>query len=371
VSEDGFSSHKIYCPRCKRLITLPAITVGAREQCPHCDMDFIISGNMVAREGESIEKGDDIYAIKIDSPDAAAQFAAPSFLGEKAEPEGEEEEILAWAPLGPPPRGLFSAKTFNAPFIAGFRGCAITLLIVSLIMGYMISRMASYLSVGGEQSGSLDYFIPWVLGFIFTFCTVLIGVVLAFVLGAIGIALFRDTFEGYDRFVSWPRDWYANLFRESSYALVAFFWGGLPVFIVVPLLPGAGSWKWPILVMIELILFPVFFLSALESKSPVMLYSRAVWKSMYCSRQAWQSFYLLTLPMGAAFVVFAKLPLFQAVEIKTFIIFLFLPFFFLVYFRLLGRLARYCSGRLDEGEQYSGERGDYLPEQEDDSLGAD
>lgn len=157
------------------------------------------------------------------------------------------------------------------------------LLIVSLILGYMTSSMLYYFGESVVTSGlhfgaSLEGFNPWFYGMIFTFGTVLIGVPYVVVLTALGMSIFRDTYEGNESFVSWPWDWYTNIILDSSYVLISLFWGGLPAFIACSLLPGAAWIKISIIVITELVLFPVFFLSALDSKSPVMLYSLPVWK---------------------------------------------------------------------------------------------
>lgn len=350
MTGDASLPNQIHCPRCNRLITYPKITADSIEKCPHCDMDFIVTANMLLHGTNNIPEEVEIYTVKEDITPLTEKTIRP-FHTSISEIIDLEEEKLTWQPIKPPPRRLFIEHTFSTPFSKGFRSCFLILFIVSLIMGYMTSLMLYYLAAEGAGSGSLEPFVSWVLGLVLTVSMVLIGVVLLFVLGTLGSAIFQDTFEGCDSFVSWPRDWLTNMVRSSSYILIAFFWGGLPAFITVSLLPGVGPFKLPIIIICESILFPLFFLSAFDSNSPVMLYSTPVWKSFWHAWQAWKSFYLLTIPLGAVFVLFMNSRIIENANIKIFISAIFLPVVFIVYLRLLGRLARYCSGHLDETDR--------------------
>ncbi|MGW8257106.1 MAG: hypothetical protein ACWGMZ_06450, partial [Thermoguttaceae bacterium] len=355
MPEDAVPPNQINCPRCKRPITSDTVSVGSRQKCPHCEMDFVVSRDMLSSVYD-VAADDDLYDLKIEeaAPTPVVHMPFRESVVE-AEEDIEEEEALSWRPDRPMPRNLFTSKTFLAPLAKGFRMCIVSLMIGSLILGLTISSMIFYFSKTEITSGrymgsSLDNFNPWFFGFVCLMGSFLFGIPYAVVSATIGMSLFRDTYEGFDSFVSWPRDWYATFIRDASYVLISMFWAGLPIFVLTSLLPGVAWWRMPLIIIAELMFFPVFFFSALVSNSPVMLHSTLVWNSVRFAWQAWKRFYLLTISGGVAFAGLLKLLGLQSVYAEILVFFAIFPFALIVYSRLLGRLAWYCSGRFDEME---------------------
>jgi hypothetical protein len=346
------------------------ITVGSKKHCPHCNADFVISASIIPQEESAVAKEDDVYDLEISTTPAVPRAKLHSKMNVakgETDPEEEmdfdEEEIATWQPKRPPPDRLFRDKTFKAPFSATFRNCSLILLIVSLIISSITAVMLYYMNVGSGDSKNLvdqtdsslknlalarsfDGLSVGALDTGATFCLIVIGVPFAMAVAALGISIFRDTFEGSDEFVSWPREWLNHMFLSASFILVPLFLGALPALIMISIVPHIGWFKMPLVIICEMILFPVVFLSALESKSPVMLYSRPIWNSLKISFPVWREFYMLTISAGAVIFLFLSIPLFT--WLKVICISILLPFYFMVYFRLLGRLAWYCSGGYDE-----------------------
>ena len=86
----------------------------------------------------------------------------------------------------------------------------------------------------------------------------------------------------------------------------------------------------------------------LENDSVATPYSKPVWRSLWYAWHAWVLFYLLTLLVGETFVYLLRLIPFQEHRLEIIFLSVILPFFLMVYFRLLGRLTWFCSGRFDE-----------------------
>ncbi len=183
-----------------------------------------------------------------------------------------------------------------------------------------------------------------------------LGIIWFITLSAYGVAIIRDTSEGLDKFVSWPRGWFTEWLEEACHVFVNLFFGGAPAFTLLLLLPHPDKITVPIIFLTELILFPLFLLSSLHSDTTTMPYSRAVWLSLGYAWHAWVLFYLLTFLAGETMIYLWLVNPFKGFWTEISVISILLPIFWLVYARLLGRLAWFCSGRLEEGIRVRGSR---------------
>jgi hypothetical protein len=407
MAQPASEPRQVLCPKCKSMLVLQTITLGSKKQCPHCNAVFVISAGKAPQRESAIPKDesaapkDESAAPKDESAAPKDESAAPKDesavpkqdkgydLRTDADPavaptdldskknvikkgihpvknfvEVEEEEVAeAWQPKRPPPVRLFKDKTFKAPFSVTFRKCYVMLLILSLIMGIVTAVLLPYLDVGSKDSKdavvqsdaalknlalprSFDGLNVGALNAGATFVMLLLGVPFVILTTGLGIAIFRDTYEGSDEFVSWPREWLNNILISASFVLVPLFLGAFPALLATAFLPGIGWLKMPIVVVCTLVLFPLFFLSALDGKSPVMLHSKPVWGSLRGTFPAWKGFYIPTICIGTAIALFLSIHLY--VWLKIICAFVLLPFCVMVYFRLLGKLAWYCSGGYDE-----------------------
>jgi DNA-directed RNA polymerase subunit M/transcription elongation factor TFIIS len=375
MSQSSSTPKQVPCPKCKNMLVLETTTSGSKKQCPQCNAVFVISGGKTAQhenKENAVAKQDDGYDLKTD---ATPQVPRADLSSRKTtmkegadrcdsfEEEGEEQRAAVWQPKRPPPVRLLRDKTFKAPFSGAFRKCYVMLLIASLIMGSITAVLLPYMDIGGKDSKnpadqpeggiknmalvrSFDGLNVGALSTGATFLMILIGVPFAMLMAALGLAIFRDTFEGSDEFASWPRDWLNSIFISASFILVPLFLGAFPALVVISFVPGIGWFRMPLVVVCSLILFPLCFLSALENKSPVMLYSKPVWNSVRNTFPVWRTFYGLTLSIGVAISLFLRIPLYTWLTAicGSFL----LPTYFMVYFRMLGKLAWYCSGGYDE-----------------------
>ena len=155
-------------------------------------------------------------------------------------------------------------------------------------------------------------------------------------LSAFLMAICTDTATGNRTLVSWPEggpvDWLFRLAYVGMSCLIAGLPGAALEYFVEPDFQIATS-----LVSFWL-LFPLFFLSALETDLFVGVFSGPVWRSVGTHFRFWGIFYLESLALaGVVFLVFHRLlesgapAIFvsELVSITTLVI----------YFRLLGRLA--------------------------------
>ena len=161
-----------------------------------------------------------------------------------------------------------------------------------------------------------------------------------------------ETTAGNDRMENWPNiglflDWVGELWFIINTVTIGVLLGlGLDW-----LLPGLlGTREATVAVMIY-VTFPVFLLCALETNSPFVPVSAAVLASLGRQLLAWLVFYFQSgclLAAAGAMVWYLLLPLDRRLGIP--LAALLASAVVMIYFRLLGRLAFYCSVRPAEEE---------------------
>jgi hypothetical protein len=168
-----------------------------------------------------------------------------------------------------------------------------------------------------------------------------------------GLTILLETTAGNDRMENWPNvglfpDWVGQLWFIFNTAIVSVALGlGLDW-----LLPGLlASQEWTVAVTV-FFLFPVLLLCALETDSPFLPVSAVVFASLGRQGLAWLAFYVQAgglLAAAAALVSYLAPPRLEpplAIPLAA----LLFSAVVMIYFRLLGRLAFYCSVEPEEEE---------------------
>ncbi len=343
MTKDTSLPKELLCPYCKHSITVPWIKFGAKEQCPHCNLGFVVSHRLIPQGPRKIDLEDEggEYSIQQNIPVSPPPENTLSDAKSR-EPiqENQEEDSPGWRPMQVPSLELFLKGTFSFPFSIKSRGSLIVLMILCFAMFTMADSFLYYLSLGDPFSKFS--------GMISSTLSVVLGIVVFITFPAFAISILCDAAEGFEDHVTMRLDWAFAWIEEPAYIIVNLFWGSTPASMLLLLLPDFPGIKRPIYLLSEMIFFPVFLLSALASRSSVMPYSKPVWQSIWRAWHAWLLFYLLTILMGESFIYF-----WQAFPHKDFwtgiiVLSTVFSFFWIVYFRLLGRLALFCSGHYDD-----------------------
>ncbi len=174
--------------------------------------------------------------------------------------------------------------------------------------------------------------------------------------------MLRDTGAGCDKIENWPDigfiDWALEalyLFNSLGLSLLpgvalAWWWGRsgeLPADMIFA--PSAAA---------AFLLFPVILLSMLEKNSLVAVISPAVCRTFWMATNGWLTFYFMTAMLLAAagivvLTIFAADSRYGLIAAAVA-----LSLVWLIYFRLLGRLAWYCTDRsavAEPDDQWPGE----------------
>jgi len=350
MTENTAAPNRILCPYCKRLITLLSIDYGSTEKCPHCELDFVVSHRLLPQDSVvSAEDEEEEYVLQTQKPpsvpgdDLLSDAGVPKKSAAAAE---VEKEPPTWRPMQTPPMEIFLKGTFTFPFRAGSHGWILILLLLSLAVGASASTALHLFNFPASDITYVGH--AWFVSAFLCSATLFLGMGFLFTLSAIGLAILRDTSEGNDNLVDQPQGLFTEWIEETVYILVNLFFGALPALILFTVLPDRPAINLPVIFFTETILFPVFLLSAMESKSPVTFFSKPVWRSLWYAWHAWVLFYLFTLLFGEALVYFRRLIPSGSIWTDIVYISILLPFFWIVYFRLLGRMALFCSGRYNE-----------------------
>jgi hypothetical protein len=169
-----------------------------------------------------------------------------------------------------------------------------------------------------------------------------------------GVTIVTETASGCAVIEDWPNVFAMEGASAIFYAAVALAVAGAPGSLAGPVASMVAIPKSVVFGLSLVLLFPPLFLSVLERHSPFDLFSPAIWGTVTHAWRAWLLFYLLTSATAIVIVAIAALANLCG-WVPGFIVLSFLlAAGGMTCFRLLGRLAWFCSGRWtweDEPEQ--------------------
>jgi hypothetical protein len=167
-------------------------------------------------------------------------------------------------------------------------------------------------------------------------------------LSAFGLAILRDTAAGNDEVYNWPGpvwlDWMGDALYVFNAAVLSAIAG-----LGIGWLLGLDIAGTALAASVSLVLFfPVVLLSMLEKDSPLLPVSRPTWRSMAAAPGAWAMFYafslgILAVTLVAGWFVWRIGESLSLHLVVMFTISVLLVAVLLIHFRLLGRLALFCS----------------------------
>jgi hypothetical protein len=252
--------------------------------------------------------------------------AARDVLG-RAETEVEQaEQEAAHYVIRPLFSGLFS---FLGDFHAAGRWVALTLILTGCTVCVHL-----FLTLSG--GGPIQQFAAILAGI----AVALLGLTYLALASVCWLAIVQDTATGLDRIEQWPGPNFLDWIFDSFYLLNSLFLSLLPGALLAYLLGDtAGAWVVTVVgSMLAFGLFPIMLLSALDSGTPLGVWSSSLVGSLTRHKATAKRFFLGSAVLAAA----ALVSLIFTVQ-PWFLVSLFGAAAFnataMVYFRLLGRLA--------------------------------
>ncbi len=318
----------IVCTVCHTRLHATLEQVGGRMVCPDCGATNIIPPPPPPpRKIDVMDGAADGYRVSAEPspPPAAMPQRAPVQSGTQLEPHPRRPVL--------PPRP-FVTGTFDFPFTCAW-GNAIRLSIWALLClgsavtgGAMIAAGESFAVIVGVLLATVAIFLS--IGCI-TFAT------------GCAIAVLRDTANGCDEIQNWPGIGFLDWMGEPLYVVSAILVSVFPGVALRWLPPEYGAANVIVPPLGLFLLFPFVLLSMLENGSPIDPISWPVCRTLWRSWKGWASFYLVTaslLVTAAVLAIAASAagPLYGLFALPVIGVIV-----WLIYFRLLGRLAWYCA----------------------------
>jgi DNA-directed RNA polymerase subunit RPC12/RpoP len=330
------------CPACGTRLHAPAAQAGAEMACPDCGRKTTVPAPRPPPRRPSPPQAEPYDVGAVGPRPAFKPIFAPPWLRQRLH-RGHEE--LTWEdfvppPPPPPPRWPLLSGVFTLPW----RGdCIVHWLGLTLGLATVIAVLAAMTGYGGTfvVGGGYGGIGAAIVALAATALAVGLGAMWAGVCAVCGLAIISDTAAGNDRIENWPDplafvDWVGSTF----YVFNSLFLAAAPGMGAAWWLGAADPAAWLGVPVAFWLLFPPLLLSTLEAGSPLMPWSRFVMGSLLRCGWRWALFYAETALLLAGLVaVAALLPPWLALVVFAPAA----PAAGMVYFRLLGRLAWWCS----------------------------
>ena len=247
------------------------------------------------------------------------------------------------------PRRLFIDGVLRFPFAPGMRTCCAGMAIWLFSIQWL-AWTAEHLtsdSEAGVYFGRAMLMVMVCFGAMFG----------AGLVSAVGLAVVRDTASGCNCVHSWPSFSMLDWFFEALFIFDAMCASVLPGVAVgwasakcgVPdVVSGLLMW------FFAYFLFPIFLMSMLETNSPFGAFSASVWQTVRIARKGWLAFYAATAVLFAAMATVCvsavllvahggRFGLWTGVALVSAAV----AVGWLLYFRMFGKLAGYCTERME------------------------
>jgi hypothetical protein len=385
----ALSSSTISCPRCKNRIAAAGVQAGTPTRCPKCHMEFLVSGNSLGRPldeeeeyglqalppvgtvesvcfpmqsgaflmervprepeesiSESLSEAEEADFYHCLMQDEERQKKADEKIASQTE-EPEEIEDGAWRPGKMLSVGLF--RRGLPPFIFNIDVQVRTgfLTAVIFVPFFLLAKAVEY---ANAPNMGMATFGSWFAGMFFLAIGGVLGVFSLFYAGALAMSVLLDTVNGHKSIENWPRGFLFDWLLEAGFVAGAMFWSALPGLPLDWLLRNSGVPATAIFTACMAVFFPLALMAAVESGTFFFPGAATVWMSPFSAWPAWRDFYLLTIPLVALVVGFAAFAvsenLLWMIALASFLA----SVGWMLYFRLLGRLAWYASGRAEINE---------------------
>lgn len=240
----------------------------------------------------------------------------------------------------PFPSRLFTDGMFRSLLLPSMLACVIGMAIWAFMIQWLM----------WQSMNALDRYIGGMV--ISVLCWVAAVVLIIFGVGltsTLSLALIRDIANGCDRIRTWPGFAIMDWFLEALYIFNALCVSFMPGMLFSWALSKCGVSiviSWPFGILMACFLFPIVLMSMLENGSPLGTLSEVTLHTFRVARKGWLAFYAVSLALWASmsFLILASF-LVKNFHIHATIVAVVFAAGWLMYFRMFGKLARYCTER--------------------------
>lgn len=335
----------VICPVCHTRMLATADQVGSRLTCPDCGSPAVVPPMPAPRKKidvmEAAGGGYELSGYDEAKPQATAP--QPALYPDSTD---EPPEIERWAPRRERPvlpARPFLDGTFSFPFSASVYPRTIQLTVFSIAFS-AIGCAAAALFLSRNPAA---LFVCAMFG---GFAAVLV-LIWFLVLSASVLTVLNETAAGADAIEDWPDAVFLDWMGDSLWIFCALCMSVTPGAAVSWLLEMVGiPCGMAILPASMFLCFPFVLLSMLEHNWIFGIISLPVWRTLFVATSGWLRFYLTSALLLAITSVFDTIAAHINPIAGFFIISVTQSAAWLIYFRLLGRLAWYCSDKMAKAD---------------------
>jgi DNA-directed RNA polymerase subunit RPC12/RpoP len=332
---------RVMCHRCGTLMYATADQVGGSLVCPDCTSSVVVPPRPPPRHKiDVMANAGEGYGLAIADPTSPGETPAPlepsaRVQGVRARARRQFDPYLRHSIL---PRRPFLNGTFTFP------------LSHNVLPRYLLliawTTVSAMYSVGGGLLSGTEPNMTWFGGAALIATGAVLMVAWFGVASALALAIVRDTASGCDKVQNWPGLGFIDWLTDPLYILFSLGASFLPGVALNYLLEWCDLSSPLILPASVFVLYPFVLMSMLETGSPLGAVSWPVCQTLWWAGRGWVAFYLTAawllaiagVVAAAAFSAGAIFGGFAALAIESAV--------WLIYFRLLGRLAWYCTDRM-------------------------
>ena len=158
-----------------------------------------------------------------------------------------------------------------------------------------------------------------------------------------GLTVLRETSYGGERIEGWPSLMAFEGVADAIYLLFAALMAAVPGAFLASLAGGSGILGVLLIALSGFFLFPLCLLSMLDNVSPLIPFSRAVWRSAISHAGVWGLFFAVAAGLAGLILLADLISRFAGLLGNSLAVGFAIGAAWMIYFRLLGRLTWLCS----------------------------
>jgi DNA-directed RNA polymerase subunit RPC12/RpoP len=326
------------CSLCSTRMLASPNQVGSRMICPDCGTATTVPPMPPKRKKIDVMAGaEDGYTLS-GYDEARPQASAPKPVLTRDLPPEPEPRMIPRRKRHKLPDHPFLEGTFSFPFSPSVRGRTILLTVWTLIFGgaYLIATYA----------GTRENAAAWFTGAMFFGLSAILALVWFLIAAATVLTVLRETAEGLDVIEDWPGAVFLDWMGESAWLFCAVCMSGTPGAALTWLFGMGQTMNGAILFAASIFfMFPIVLMSMIETNSIFGMVSLPVLRTLVAATSGWIGFYVAAAALTAAVAAIDAVAYWLNPYFGIIVASIVQAAFWIIYFRLIGRLAWYCTVR--------------------------